>query len=66
MSIFSNFSRFFKMFGNSLMPQPRNNKISKSVGMSDVEPKLAGDILLPERSRCSKDFSEEKSLKSTG
>ena len=67
MSIFSNFSRIFKIFGNLVMPQPDKNNTSKCVGMLyKFVSKLAGDILLPERSRYNKDFSEEKSLRSNG
>ena len=66
MPITSNFSRIFKTFGNLVMPQPDKNNTSKFVGMCKFVSKLAGDILLPERSRYDKDFSEEKGLMSTG
>ncbi|WZZ55030.1 hypothetical protein YC2023_055137 [Brassica napus] len=54
------------MFGNSLIPQCLKNTIAKVNGMFESERKLAGDILLPERSRCNKDLREEKRFKSIG
>lgn len=55
------------MFGNSLIPQLNKNRFSMANGMMpESELKLAGDMLLPDRSGYDKDLREEKSLKRIG